>query len=130
MQIHVRDRGHGLSSQQCEQVFELFTQGERPAGRSHGGLGVGLYLVRTLVNLHGGEVRVTSGGRGKGTAFTVELPTITVAARTESAGETFTRLPPRRALEIVVVDDNRDSADSMATLLRLSGHVVRTAYGC
>jgi two-component system CheB/CheR fusion protein len=106
-------------------VFDLFTQVDRTVDRSQGGLGIGLTLVKTLVELHGGRVEVASGGAGKGSEFVVRLPVLadgpTAAPPAEPAGP----VPPRRVL---VVDDNRDSADSLATLLQLGGHEVVTAH--
>ncbi|QJR35018.1 response regulator [Gemmatimonas groenlandica] len=128
-QLHVRDRGVGMTPVTIESIFELFAQGERSVERSQGGLGVGLSLVRTLVELHGGTVRARSDGLGMGSEFTIELPAITTGVRVVQRGQTALAdgAAPRGA-RVLIVDDNRDSAESMAALLTLHGHHVRVAY--
>jgi signal transduction histidine kinase len=125
--ISVKDRGIGIAPAVQTQIFELFAQGERPADRQQGGLGVGLSLVKTLVEMHGGSVRAASRGLGRGSEFTIALPRLAEAAERpgrESAGA------PEAAGQhhILVVDDNRDAADSLAMLLRLDGHQVTVAH--
>ncbi len=128
--ITVRDYGPGIDPEVASHVFELFWQGERGNDRAQGGLGIGLSVVRTLVEMHGGSVRVLSGMNGAGTTFEVRLPL--VAEESSSLGDNIDRTvtwtetgPPRR---ILVVDDNEDSADSMAMLLRMRGHEVMVAH--
>lgn len=125
--ITVRDSGIGMPPDKLQSIFEMFEQVRSAGARPAGGLGVGLTLVRRLVELHGGTVSAASAGVGKGSEFVVRLPT----AGAERKGET-TELPliplPARSLRVLVVDDNRDSADSLAALLRLNGHETHVAY--
>jgi CheY-like chemotaxis protein len=124
----VRDNGIGIAPELLPCIFDLFVQGDRSFARSQGGLGIGLTLVRRLVELHGGTIRALSAGLGHGSEFVVRLP---VCSEEEprapypdnGAGES--RAPNRR---ILVVDDNIDAAESLAMVLRLAGHEVRTAY--
>ncbi len=124
--IRVEDDGIGIAPDVLPRLFEIFSQADPAVDRARGGLGIGLSLVRGLVRLHAGSVEVHSDGPGSGSRFTVRLPLATAAdagtAPTPTAGPTAAR---RR---ILVVDDNRDSADSMSLLLALKGHAVRTAY--
>jgi CheY-like chemotaxis protein len=121
--VSVRDTGIGVAPDKLESIFEMFTQVDRRLERSHGGLGIGLTLVRRLVDLHGGSVSARSEGLGKGSEFIVRLPAWE-GAREEP--------PPRKAAEIsgrriLVVDDNPHTADSLAMLLELSGNATKTA---
>lgn len=124
--IRVADEGVGIAPEQITRIFDLFTQVDTSADRAAAGLGIGLALVKTLVDMHGGTVEVSSAGIGCGSEFFVRLP---LAIAAEPAETTVTNAPashaPRR---ILVVDDNRDSADSLATLLRLGGHETAIAY--
>jgi PAS domain S-box-containing protein len=125
--VAVRDNGIGISPELMPRLFTLFTQGSTALDRAEGGLGVGLALARGIVELHGGSVEVSSDGPNQGSEFTVRLP---LAPQPQSRDM---RLEPQRhagkaGLKILVVDDNRDAADTCATLLALSGHVVQTAY--
>lgn len=128
--VRVRDTGVGISADMLPRVFDLFTQADTSASRSQGGLGIGLTLVRSLVELHGGCVDVSSGGPGQGSEFVVRLP-ICLPVQTGGeppaapASEAVLPAARRRAL---VVDDNRDAANTLATLLRLQGHEVQVAY--
>jgi PAS domain S-box-containing protein len=130
--ISVRDTGVGISAEMLPKVFDLFTQVERTLDRSQGGLGVGLTLVRSLVELHAGTVHAFSAGPGQGSEFIVRLPALPAGTRFENqqphegTPPVATPLTPR---SILIVDDNVDAADSLAMLLRLSGHQVWTAYG-
>jgi signal transduction histidine kinase len=126
--IRVRDNGRGLDAASLENLFELFFQVDGNLDRSDGGLGIGLSLVRTLVEMHGGKVEAKSGGRGKGSEFIVRLP---CAAAPRSAGQGSDIAAGKattRSIRILVVDDNRDSAESIGKLLELWGHDVRLAY--
>jgi PAS domain S-box-containing protein len=126
--ISVRDSGSGIPSEMLPRVFDLFTQFDRRAGRAQGGLGIGLTLVKTLVEMHGGSVRGFSEGTGRGSEFVVRLPLAGPRRHLEIAAKEVhpsTTLAPCRFL---VVDDNRDAAESLGTLLQLHGADVRVAY--
>ncbi|HSK76429.1 MAG TPA: chemotaxis protein CheB [Thermoanaerobaculia bacterium] len=132
--VRVRDDGAGMAPETLPRVFDLFMQEERSYDRAGGGLGIGLTLVRRLVELHGGSVEAHSEGLGKGSELVVRLPVSlqrTPEPKPEPDGDTAgsTAAPgatsPRR---ILVVDDNEDSAESLALLLRLRGHEVKVAY--
>jgi PAS domain S-box-containing protein len=125
--VTVRDNGIGISPDMMPKLFNLFSQARTTLERSETGLGVGLALVRGLVNLHGGSVSARSEGLDRGSEFIVRLPTGDVA---EPPARENGRIPadPARSLRVLVVDDNRDAADSCATLLELEGHRTATAY--
>jgi CheY-like chemotaxis protein len=110
-------------------LFELFVQGERRMERSAGGVGVGLALVKKLVEMHGGSVHVFSAGLGRGSEFVVRLPLVDIAPRAvapHTKGES--RPAGKRSLRILVVDDNVDAADGLKMLLELNREQVRVAY--
>ncbi|HEV3427492.1 MAG TPA: ATP-binding protein [Paraburkholderia sp.] len=123
--VSVRDNGMGISASMLPKVFDLFTQGERSYSRGQGGLGVGLTLVRSLVELHGGGVEAISEGLGRGSEFIVRLP-MALAARSGEPHEP-SALPTQTLVgrKILIVDDNRDAADSLGVLLELFGAQVR-----
>ena len=123
--IRVRDTGSGMSPQVLARAFDLFAQGEAPLDRPHGGLGIGLTLVRRLVELHGGRVTAASEGPGLGTEVTLWLP---VAAAPAARPEPVAAAPGRGERRLLVVDDNLDAAESLALLLRAQGHEVRRAH--
>jgi PAS domain S-box-containing protein len=126
--VSVSDSGIGISAELLPRVFTMFFQSHQALGRAEGGLGVGLSLVRGLVMLHGGSVQARSEGPDKGSEFIVQLPTgAPLAEAFDAEGET--ECPVADAgLKILVVDDNRDAADTCAMLLEASGHHVQTAY--
>ncbi len=124
--IKVKDDGVGIPPDQLPRMFELFAQGDRSLARSEGGLGIGLTLVKSLVEMHGGSIEASSGGPGQGSEFVVRLP----AAQAPPRAEPPSSRPPASAegLRILVVDDNVDTVQGMAKLLGLLGHEVRVAH--
>ena len=127
--IRVRDTGLGIDPQLLPHIFDLFTQAERTPDRSEGGLGIGLTLVKRLVELHGGTVEAISDGPGSGAEFIVRLPAL-ASTSTQAAGKVPARVPvvapaDARSLRILIVDDNVDAADSIAMLLNMEGHQTR-----
>ena len=130
--IAVGDNGIGIASDMMPRLFTIFSQAKDVLGRAEGGLGIGLSLVRGLVTLHGGSVEARSDGPGKGSEFIVRLPIGAPAAATQIEAPAEGAVPEGSGggvgLKILVVDDNRDAADSCATLLELCGHHVQTAY--
>jgi PAS domain S-box-containing protein len=127
--IVVEDTGAGIDPELLPHVFDLFIQADRSLERKQGGLGLGLTLVRRLVEMHGGRVEAASPGPRLGSAFTIRLPRLAVeaAAPAAAAGPVADR-PAGPARRILVVDDQQDSTDSLALFLRLRGHDVRTAH--
>ena len=130
--IRVRDNGEGMTADLLPHVFDLFTQADRSLAHSRGGLGIGLNLVRTLVNLHGGTVSAHSEGAGRGSEFIVRLPLARRAQpRAQPDGVPEQPLasgsPSHSGQRVMVVDDNSDIAESSAMMLSLAGHEVRIA---
>lgn len=125
--LRVRDNGIGIAPDVLPHVFDLFVQGKAAATRSPSGLGVGLTLVRNLVDMHGGTVEAGSAGIGAGAEFTVRLPLIT-HAHEEGPKVRDTAHVSSTSQRILVVDDNADAADSLAALIRMQGHEVRVAH--
>ncbi|TMA76399.1 MAG: response regulator [Deltaproteobacteria bacterium] len=126
--IEVRDDGNGIDSDLLPRVFDLFVQGRQPVDRGDGGLGIGLALVRSLVQLHGGSVSAQSSGSGKGSVFTVRLPAPERVEPAASAGHRRSSVRrTSRGRRILLVDDNEDALEMLAELLRAAGHNVLTA---
>lgn len=126
--ITVRDTGVGISRTMLPHVFEMFAQGDQTRARTLGGLGIGLTLVKRLVEMHGGTVAAESAGPGMGSAFVIRLPALlesTDCPQPQAEGPVHMSPP---SLRILIVDDNRDAADSLAMLLRTTGNDIRTAY--
>jgi signal transduction histidine kinase len=126
--IRVRDNGRGLDAASLGNLFQLFFQVDGNLDRSDGGLGIGLSLVRTLVEMHEGSVEAKSAGRGNGSEFIVRLPLVAAPMRAGPSLPTAAGAGTTRSVRILVVDDNRDSAESIAKLLELWGHDVRIAH--
>jgi signal transduction histidine kinase len=127
--FRVSDNGIGISAEMLPKVFELFTQVDRSIDRSQGGLGVGLTVVKRLVEMHGGRVDAASRGAGCGSEFVVRLPVLEApvepATTTDAPAERGALTP---SLRVLVVDDNTDAAESLAWLLKHGDHDVRTAH--
>jgi CheY-like chemotaxis protein len=125
--VTVRDDGIGIAGHFLPKVFDLFTQGDRSLARSEGGLGVGLALARRLVEMHAGQIEARSQGANQGAEFTVRLPLVRAAQPV--MGESSRRPTSESSLRrVLVVDDNEDSAETMAMVLALSGHDARVAH--
>lgn len=125
--ISVRDTGIGIPSEQLSNIFKMFSQLTPALERSQGGLGIGLSLVRGLVELHGGSISARSEGEGKGSEFIVRLP-ISISPLEKIEPAKASAQTPRTGKRILVVDDNIDAADSLAMLLRMTGHMTCTAH--
>ncbi len=126
--ITITDSGIGMDPVLLNRLFDPFTQGTQSLARSHGGLGLGLALVKGFVELHGGSIRVDSEGLGRGSEFTIELPSSASPVPVERPSGPAPQQPAERALRFVLIDDNRDMIDTLQELLQLRGHVVATAY--
>ena len=125
VQIEVRDDGVGMPPEVLEHAFDTFFQAPQEVDRARGGFGLGLAIVKSLVELHGGSVRAASGGSGRGTTVTLRLPRIDPPAL--NAPPAVAEPAPGTG-KLLLVDDNRDAADAMASLLSLVGYLVRVAY--
>ncbi|HWY85663.1 MAG TPA: ATP-binding protein [Gemmataceae bacterium] len=126
--LRVGDTGVGIAAEMLPHIFEIFTQVPGSVSRSEGGLGIGLTLVRKLVELHGGRVAAHSKGPGHGSEFVVRLPLLREATPLAAAEAERPRRRKMPARNVLIVDNNQDAAESLALLLRLRGHEVRTAY--
>jgi signal transduction histidine kinase/CheY-like chemotaxis protein len=124
--IHIIDNGMGIDSQALHQVFDMFTQVSPASLTSKSGLGIGLALAREIVELHGGTIKVASAGTNRGSTFSVHLPRL--QKNTEVTAITATA-PPVVKRRLLVVDDVKDNADTLAILLKYMGHEVQVAYG-
>ncbi|AMV20837.1 response regulator [Planctomyces sp. SH-PL14] len=139
--VSIRDNGRGFDSNIAADLFSLFYQADRTIDRADGGLGIGLALVKSIVEMHGGTVWAVSAGRGQGSEFTVRLPRLretlpggepaesaSAASRENPESTSPSAVGPERGRQILVVDDNHDAATTLARLLRQMGHRVRTAH--
>lgn len=127
--VSIRDNGVGIPSDLSPKIFEMFTQANHTLERQHGGLGIGLALVKRLVEMHEGEVSAGANPAGQGSEFLVKLPLMTFPKQKETADQYSTS--PREAdapLRILVVDDNQDSAETLSMLLELMGNEISVAY--
>ncbi len=124
--VSVKDTGIGIAADMLPKIFDMFTQVDRSLEKSQGGLGIGLSLVKRLVELHGGRVEGISQGKNKGSEFIVRLP---ILARQESAQRNVADIEtPLRKWRMLIVDDNHDSAQSLAMMLQLKGHETQTVH--
>lgn len=134
--VRIRDNGIGLSAEMLPRVFEIFTQADQSLYRSQGGLGIGLSMVKNLVEMHGGHVQAASAGPGRGSEFTIWLPMlrpdeipVALASSAEPSASLGEGVPPRdEALKVLVVDDNLDSACSLSELLDIWGYATHVTH--
>ena len=126
--VRVKDTGIGMGADLISRAFDLFVQGERALDRAEGGLGIGLTLVKRLVALHGGDILALSEGRGRGSEFVVRLPALAQKPTKGNARRDARLRELREPKRVLVVDDNRDSADTITALLLAWGHEARTLY--
>ncbi len=122
--LTVSDNGAGISAELLPRVFDLFVQGDRTLDRAHGGLGIGLSIVKRVLEMHGGTITAASAGAGRGASFEMRLP-LSQELPHSLKEPPATKAPPRR---ILIVDDNEDAADSLGMVLGLDGHEVIAAY--
>jgi signal transduction histidine kinase/DNA-binding response OmpR family regulator len=128
VEVRVKDTGIGLAPEMLPRVFEPFVQVDQSLERAQGGLGIGLTLVRSLVEMHGGTVHAHSAGLGQGSEFVVRLPVLAPSAAALPQPVAETMPAPARPLRVLLVEDNKDSAESLATVLRLQGHEVSLVH--
>ena len=126
--VSVRDTGIGIPPQALPTIFDMFSQVDRPIERSAGGLGIGLALVKGLVEMHGGTVSARSEGQGRGSEFTVTLPTLAEHGPAVEPGTDVDSAGSVSKRRVLVVDDNRDGAESLAMMLELLGNEVAMAH--
>jgi CheY-like chemotaxis protein len=127
--IVVRDNGMGMDREFLTHAFETFSQADRTLDRRGGGLGIGLALVKGLVELHGGDVTASSEGLGHGAMFAVRLPIDQTDAAALPRREAMLReVTPARARRVLIIEDNRDAADTLQSLIEMLGHEVVCAY--
>jgi CheY-like chemotaxis protein len=128
--IAVRDTGIGIPAEALPNIFDMFTQVGRHPEQEHGGLGIGLHLVKQLTELHGGSVHAESAGLGQGSVFVIELPLAQAAAQPDAGAavpENAAAPAGRRPLRILLADDNADAVELLRELLELEGHRVAVA---
>ncbi len=125
--VTIKDQGIGIASDQINRIFQMFTQVDGSLEKAQGGLGIGLTLVRRLTEMHGGTIVAQSEGIGKGSQFVVRLPIVAEASPASDASSPESPAP-KSDLRILIVDDNRDGADSLAMVLEVMGNETRIAY--
>jgi CheY-like chemotaxis protein len=126
--VTISDDGAGISDELLPQVFDMFTRSSHGSRDAHVGLGIGMTLAKRLVEMHGGSISANSRGIGRGSSFEVRLNLDMPALASEPAvAETVAAATPRSSVRVLIVDDNRDGAQSLALMLDLEGHEVRTA---
>ncbi len=127
--MRVKDNGIGIDAAAIPRLFEMFFQADASMERSQGGLGIGLSLVRSVAELHGGAVEGRSAGLGKGSEFILRVPALAASAQSASSNPVSAGgAAPSSARRVLVVDDNQDGAESLAMFLQIGGHEVHTAY--
>jgi len=125
--LRVRDTGEGIRTELGARVFDLFAQEPQALDRSRGGLGLGLALVKQLVELHGGSVSVTSRGPGPGSEFTVRLPAVVAGGEPEPTSAAPADPAVHRRRRVLIVEDNADAREGLRLLLTYAGHEVETS---
>ncbi len=124
VKVAISDNGAGISPEFMPSIFDLFAQADRTLDRSQGGLGIGLSVVKKLVEMHGGTISAYSAGLGRGSVFEITLPRV-APPEAQAADSSTAPVPSRR---ILIVDDNADAANSLSELLKLDGHATMPAY--
>jgi len=127
-ELEVRDSGDGIAPEAMAELFDIFSQGDRARPRAQGGMGVGLWIVKTFVEMHGGSVKAHSDGEGRGSSFVVHIPHAALLGQSPAARAEPLPSPAGQPCLILVLDDNADNADSLGELLALCGHEVHKAY--
>jgi CheY-like chemotaxis protein/two-component sensor histidine kinase len=127
VKLCVQDSGRGIDPELLPRVFDVFVQGKQSVARTEGGLGVGLSIVRRIVELHGGSVDATSKGPGRGSEFVLRLPIVAEGTERATIEASHQENGPKRR-RVLIVDDNRDVADTIGEFLRLHGHEVEQHY--
>jgi CheY-like chemotaxis protein len=126
--VNVKDTGIGIPPDKLAGIFEMFTQVDRTLERSQGGLGIGLTLVRQLVEMHGGIAEAFSEGPGRGSEFVVRLPVLSEKPKVQEPPQPTGKEQPTTARRILIVDDNPDSAASLTLLLKMTGNETHTSH--
>ncbi len=126
--VSVEDNGVGIPAHMLTRVFDMFAQVDRSLERSQGGLGIGLNIVKRLVEMHDGSIVAESGGPGTGSRFVVRLPVVLAVTTDTPDHDGGEKLKPTARRRILVVDDNGDGADSLAEMLRIMGNETQTAH--
>jgi CheY-like chemotaxis protein/anti-sigma regulatory factor (Ser/Thr protein kinase) len=129
VRITVRDNGIGIPAKSLARIFDMFAQIDSHSSRTEGGLGIGLALVKGLVELHGGTTEVASAGAGQGTEFTVNLPLPARGTDVALGAAVTAEVRSATGRRVLIADDNKDAADSLGILLEIDGHEVRVAHG-